>query len=160
MALVGMGGDGTNASPLTPVTHLSAWQFTSLGIVHLPAFQLQGPLPATAPLRQFIPTAEEAPVAGAAGYRAAGDKGAPGGRRGVGAYAAAGPSAAVAPMAHHVAQRNVWLLKMYQRVYLAFASPISCRLELYRFYTDTIILQHIYDLVSPKVSREIALGLC
>ena len=152
MALVGMGGDGTNGSPLTPVTHLAAWQFTTLGVVHLPSFQLQGPLPDTAPLRQFLPSADGAPIAGAAGVHAglrARDTGASGAaRRGLAGHPGGG---AAAPVVHHVAQRNVWLLKMYQRVYLAFASPISSRLELYRFYTDTIILQHMYDLVSPKV---------
>lgn len=45
----------------------------------------------------------------------------------------------------------IWLLKMYGRVYLAHADAAASRLELYRFYTDTIILQHVYELVSPKV---------
>jgi hypothetical protein len=40
---------------------------------------------------------------------------------------------------------------MYGRVYLAHADTVGNRLELYRFYTDTIILQHVYELVSPKV---------
>jgi hypothetical protein len=49
---------------------------------------------------------------------------------------------------------RIWLLKMYGRVYLAHADTASNRLELYRFYTDTIILQHVYELVSPKVQSQ------
>jgi hypothetical protein len=48
---------------------------------------------------------------------------------------------------------------MYGRVYLAHADAAHNRLELYRFYTDTIILQHVYELVSPKVRPVMVLGV-
>jgi hypothetical protein len=46
---------------------------------------------------------------------------------------------------------SLWLLKMYGRVYLAHADAGTSRLELYRFYTDTIILEHVLELFSPEV---------
>jgi hypothetical protein len=139
MLLAGLGGDGTAACPTTPATQLAAWQFSSQGVVTLPPFQLHGPLPAAAAVRQYIPTADTAPVAAAAAAPAAMAGGLAGAGAGVG-------------VVHHVLQRNVWLLKLYQRVYLAHVSPLSQQLELYRFYTDTLILQHLYDLVMPRVS--------
>jgi hypothetical protein len=50
---------------------------------------------------------------------------------------------------------RLWLLKMYGRVYLAHADAAASRLELYRFYTDTIILEHVLDLFSPEVGLSV-----
>lgn len=40
-------------------TQLSAWQFSTAGIVKVPLFELHGPLPATAAVRDYIPSAED-----------------------------------------------------------------------------------------------------
>jgi hypothetical protein len=121
---------------------------------------LQGPLPASAAVRQFLPAQspyqqQPLPAPAAAAAAAAGQPSRP-----------SNPAAAAAALpqqqqergvaAGHHAHRNlspdrIWLLKMYGRVYLAHADTVGNRLELYRFYTDTIILQHVYELVSPKV---------
>jgi len=51
----------------------------------------------------------------------------------------------------HLNPDRLWLLKMYGRVYLAHVDAAACRLELYRFYTDTVILEHVVELFSPQV---------
>jgi hypothetical protein len=109
---------------------------------------LQGPLPASAAVRQFLPAqspyqqqplptpaaASAAAAAAAAQQQQQHDRGGAAGH------------------AHrNLSPDRIWLLKMYGRVYLAHADVVGNRLELYRFYTDTIILQHVYELVSPKV---------
>jgi hypothetical protein len=77
-----------------------------------------------------------------------------------GAAAAAGADASLAAVParsqgvphKQLNPERLWLLKMYGRVYLAHADGGASRLELYRFYTDTIILEHVLDLFSPEVS--------
>ncbi|WIA12365.1 hypothetical protein OEZ85_012414 [Tetradesmus obliquus] len=154
MALIG------SATP--PQSALAAWQFASHGITQLPLFELQGPLPASAAMRQFLPPTspyQQQPLPPAA----------PSPTPAAGAGLAAGTVAVAAPQQQERsaaaggsghAHRNlspecIWLLKMYGRVYLAHADAAASRLELYRFYTDTIILQHVYELVSPKVQLSV-----
>lgn len=105
-------------------------------------------LPPTSPYQQQpLPPAAPSPTPAAGAGLAAGTAA-------VAAQQQQERSAAAGGSGH--AHRNlspecIWLLKMYGRVYLAHADAAASRLELYRFYTDTIILQHVYELVSPKV---------
>jgi hypothetical protein len=128
---------------------------------------LQGVLPPAAPMRQFLPAAvgvhsvmlpaQQAAAAVADDPHAAGSH-----PHHAGIATAAGSGSgnssggAVSPTSGYSTHRGLspdrlWLLKMYGRVYLAHADASCCRLELYRFYTDTIMLQHIYELCSPQV---------
>lgn len=49
-----------------------------------------------------------------------------------------------------VTQQQVKLVKLYGRVYLTYIDRENMRLELYRFYTDTVVLQHTYELFAPQ----------
>jgi hypothetical protein len=44
-----------------------------------------------------------------------------------------------------------WLLRLYGRVYCAYLCRESLQLQLHRFYTDQVLLQHSYELFSPHV---------
>jgi hypothetical protein len=118
---------------------------------------LQGPLPASAAVRQFLPAQspyQQQPLpAPAAPAAAAGQPLRPGNAAAAAATAQQQQDrGAAAGHAHrNLSPDRIWLVKMYGRVYLAHADTVGNRLELYRFYTDTIILQHVYELVSPKV---------
>jgi hypothetical protein len=46
---------------------------------------------------------------------------------------------------------RVRLLKLYGRVYTAHINTPYKQLELYRFYTDSVVLQHVYPLHSQQV---------
>jgi hypothetical protein len=210
MLIVGGGGGGAGAPPGGPAAQngggapvLSSWQFTTAGIVHLPVFELHGPLPASAAAREFLGSQPDAGPGGAAGAArgqalgqqrqqqqqqpqrllwaevtpvappaigsmvpppphaqpAAQQPGAPTLRAGCGVCGACGASEAARRAA------GVWLLRMYGRVYLAHVarrggggapdggggSGAGARLELYRFYSDTLLLERLYDLVNPQV---------
>ncbi|EFJ40813.1 hypothetical protein VOLCADRAFT_99285 [Volvox carteri f. nagariensis] len=60
-------------------------------------------------------------------------------------------AAAVATPPARVTADSLRLLKVYGRVYCAHMNRRALRLELYRFYTDTVVLQHTYELFSPNV---------
>jgi len=81
-------------------------------------------------------------AAGAGGGAAAAQQGQAGGTIGM----APGSTNGMAP--------GVWLLKMYGRVYCVALEATAGRLELYRIYTDTVVLQHVYSVV-----QQAALGL-
>ncbi|KIY99368.1 hypothetical protein MNEG_8590, partial [Monoraphidium neglectum] len=214
MLIVGGGGGGAGAPPGGPAAQngggapvLSSWQFTTAGIVHLPVFELHGPLPASAAAREFLGSQPDAGPGGAAGAArgqalgqqrqqqqqqpqrllwaevtpvappaigsmvpppphaqpAAQQPGAPTLRAGCGVCGACGASEAARRAA------GVWLLRMYGRVYLAHVarrggggapdggggSGAGARLELYRFYSDTLLLERLYDLVNPQVDLSV-----
>jgi hypothetical protein len=48
---------------------------------------------------------------------------------------------------------SVRLLKMYGRVFCAHVSEAARRLDLYRIFTDTVVLQHSYELPSSRLLR-------
>ena len=50
-----------------------------------------------------------------------------------------------------VQQCHARLIKAYGRVYCAYVNAAASRLELYRFFTDTISLQQQYELSSTEV---------
>jgi hypothetical protein len=191
-------GGGAPTLVASPV--LSSWQFTTAGVLHLPLFELHGPLPASAAAREFMVGQPEPVAAAAAGAPGAprpqwADAGAAAGAAassGGGAsapsagppsrsvstvYASLPPPGAPAPAAGAAgacgagagARRSagVWLLRMYGRVYLAHVAQRGgssmgapsgggggagpAQLELYRFYSDTILLERVYDLVDANV---------
>ncbi|GLI64462.1 hypothetical protein VaNZ11_007734 [Volvox africanus] len=107
--------------------YIKAFQFVSSGLVALPPFTAGA---AASALALMGPAA-----AGAAALVA-------------GSPAAA---AAVATPPACVAADSLRLLKVYGRVYCAHINRRSLKLELYRFYTDTVVLQHTYELFSPHV---------
>ncbi|MEW5318003.1 MAG: hypothetical protein WDW38_009257 [Sanguina aurantia] len=51
--------------------------------------------------------------------------------------------------------KQMHLLKMYGRVYCAFHNTASSKLELYRFFTDTVVLQHTYPLSSHAIGLSV-----
>ena len=126
-------------------------------------------LPASAAMRQFLPSTPAA--AAAASPAAAAVPPAGGGilaAAAVGAAAAAGVEGGtfvsgrglhqqgqqgLGPPHKQLNPDQIFLLKMYGRVYLAHidSSSSNSRLELYRFYTDTIILEHVLELFSTQV---------
>ncbi|GIL46595.1 hypothetical protein Vafri_3562 [Volvox africanus] len=108
-------------------SYIKAFQFVSSGLVALPPFTAGA---AASALALMGPAA-----AGAAALVA-------------GSPAAA---AAVATPPACVAADSLRLLKVYGRVYCAHINRRSLKLELYRFYTDTVVLQHTYELFSPHV---------
>jgi len=164
------------AAAASPV--LSSWQFTTAGVLHLPLFELHGPLPASAAAREFLVNQPDA-LAGASVVlsprrpsqppRTAASPGdpvtpaapsAPPSRTASSAPSdPLGPAAAGTGAASAAGQRaaGVWLLRMYGRVYLAHVARRGggAQLELYRFYSDTLLLERIYDLVSPEVALSV-----
>ncbi|GIL90690.1 hypothetical protein Vretimale_15774 [Volvox reticuliferus] len=108
-------------------SYIKAFQFVSSGLVALPPFTAGA---AASALALMGPAA-----AGAAALVA-------------GSPAAA---AAVATPPARVSADSLRLLKVYGRVYCAHINRRSLKLELYRFYTDTVVLQHTYELFSPHV---------
>ncbi|KAI8467181.1 MAG: hypothetical protein J3K34DRAFT_523928 [Monoraphidium minutum] len=193
MLLVGGGGAGGAGAPGGVAGGggplLSAWQFTTAGTVHLPTFELHGPLPAAAAAAREFLGAPPPPAAAATAPPAARRGDAPAApQQWADAPAAAAPppsataataATAAAPgpsyycgscPASDAARRaaGVWLLRMYGRVYLAHAARCApgpggpgggpgsgARLELYRFYSDTLLLERIYDLVDPQVDLSV-----
>ncbi|GBF89904.1 hypothetical protein Rsub_02608 [Raphidocelis subcapitata] len=168
-------GGGGGARVASPV--MASWQFTSAGVLHLPLFELHGPLPAAAAAREFMVGQPDAPApapAPAAARQGAVGMGSAAPSGGGAASAPASPPATPGPLtptppapraaaagggdaAAAAARRAaaVWLLRMYGRVYLAHAATrgpgVPPQLELYRFYSDTLLLEKVYDLVDDEV---------
>ena len=71
---------------------------------------------------------------------------------GTGGAGSASPSAA-SPLGGSatISQRHVKLIKAYGRVYCCHVNIPASRLDLYRFFTDTISLQHSFELCSTDV---------
>ncbi|GLC43165.1 hypothetical protein PLESTB_000856200 [Pleodorina starrii] len=107
-------------------SYIKAFQFVSSGLVALPPFTAGAAASAIALM---------GPAAGGAALVA-------------GSPAAA---AAVATPPARVTADCLRLIKVYGRVYCAHINRRSLKLELYRFYTDTVVLQHTYELFSPHV---------
>ncbi|KAG2484707.1 hypothetical protein HYH03_016535 [Edaphochlamys debaryana] len=124
MVLLGTSGGGSTSG------FIKAFQFVSTGLVVLPPFTAGA-------------AAAAATLMGGGGGTAA-----PAGGLVANSPAAA---AAVATPPARVAADCLRLIKVYGRVYCAHINRRALKLELYRFYTDTVVLQHTYELFSPHV---------
>lgn len=127
---------------------------THLGPTHAAA---AGP----GPQQQQLPTPPLLPSAAPASSRSSTSSTASSTAAATGGLLAAGPGGAEGTAVHQpkppgvphkgLSPDRLWLLKMYGRVYLGHVDVLASRLELYRFYTDTIILEHVLDLFTTQV---------
>mmetsp|Transcript_36491 Transcript_36491/g.81224 ORF Transcript_36491/g.81224 Transcript_36491/m.81224 type:complete len:809 (-) Transcript_36491:999-3425(-) len=136
-------GTGPPTSP-----YLQAWQFVSSGLVALPPFIVgAGPAAAAAAALAAGPAAlplPPAPMALPPGLLAGPLPPSPGS-----AITASGVVGATG------SAERVRLLRLYGRVYCAFFNDSALKLELYRFYTDTVVLQHTYEMLSPAMDLSV-----
>ncbi|PNW79878.1 hypothetical protein CHLRE_08g370250v5 [Chlamydomonas reinhardtii] len=148
------------------VSYIKAFQFVSTGLVVLPPFTAGAAASALALMGVPSAAGTAAGIGPAGGVSVTGlglglvsDIGG-GGLVGVGSAAvaavgglAASPAAAaaVATPPVRVPPENLRLIKVYGRVYCVHINRRSLKLELYRFYTDTVVLQYTYELFSPHV---------
>lgn len=61
------------------------------------------------------------------------------------------PAKSPTSIASIITANHVRLIKLYGRVYCAYINRELSRLELYRFFTDTVPLQHSYEVFSPFI---------
>eukprot|EP00798_Chlamydomonas_sp_ICE-L_P005340 gene5340-12935_t len=138
-------------------TDIQAWQFVSMGLVTLPPFVVgAGPAAtALAPLAFGQVGALPMPLPPAPMVLPPGLLNAFGGAHhesyhGDSSLRGGGPLFGTSGE-----KKFMRLLKMYGRVYCAYINKAQSRVELYRFFTDTVVLQHSYEIFSKTVELSV-----